>query len=412
MGPRMSTRYFPNWLRAFAEHTELSEAPRAYHFWTGVSTIAGALRRQVWIDQRYFQWTANFYIVLVGPPGIVTKSTSMRTGIKMLQELPGVHMGPQSMTWQGLTLSLAESADLVPFGADFLPMSCITCDVSELGTFLRPEDPRMLDVLTDLWDGQLTKWTHKLRTQEGITLQNPWINILACTTPSWIRKNIPEQMVGGGLISRIVFVYGDEKRHLVPYPSDVIETVEHKEREKHLIDDLILIGKMIGEYELTAEAKAWGSAWYEKHWTTRPEHLANERFEGYIGRKQTHMHKLAIVLAAAESSELKIQVSHLQIAHDMLSGIERDMVKVFEYIGQEQTSQHVHALMEFVRVYKRIERRALWRLCMRNMSMQEFSDATTAAQTAELITLHQVPGGVEYRMRDGRTRKVEEENVA
>src|SRR3990167_3769970 len=120
MGPRMSTRYFPNWLRAFAEHTELSEAPRAYHFWTGVSTIAGALRRQVWIDQRYFQWTANFYIVLVGPPGIVTKSTSMRTGIKMLQELPGVHMGPQSMTWQGLTLSLAESADLVPFGADFL----------------------------------------------------------------------------------------------------------------------------------------------------------------------------------------------------------------------------------------------------------------------------------------------------
>lgn len=389
-------RHFANWLRAYAEHTEASEAPRQFHFWTGVSTIAGALRRQVWIDQRHFQWTPNFYIILVGPPGVVTKSTTMRTGIKLLREIPSIHMGPQSMTWQGLTLALEEAVDLVPYNGDFLPMSCVTCDVSELGTFLRPEDARMIDVLVDLWDGQLTKWEHKLRTTQGAALQNPWINILGCTTPTWIRKNIPEDMVGGGLISRIIFVYGDAKRHLVPYPSDIIEDAAYKDREKRLADDLQIIGGLVGEYQLTAAAKIWGREWYAKHWNHRPEHLASERYEGYIGRKQTHMHKLAIVLAAAESNDLVVDQRHLEIANTMLGGIEHDMVRVFESIGMVEETVQMSGLVEFVRVYKRIEKRALWRLCMRNMSQQEFVNATTAAVQAELIQLHDTREGIMY----------------
>lgn len=394
-----SSRHFKNWLRAYAEHTEYSEAPTEFHFWTGVSVLAGALRRQVWIEQRYFQWTPNFYIVLVGPPGIVTKSTSMRIGLKLLRELDGIHMGPQSMTWQGLATALEEAADLVPFGDEYLQMSCITCDVSELGTFLRPEDSRMMDVLVDLWDGQLTPWLHKLRTTEGITIQNPWINIVACTTPAWLRRNIPEEMIGGGLISRVVFVYGDKKRHLVPYPADLIEDEAFTERESQLIEDLQEIGSLKGAYVLSSEAKAWGGAWYEKHWTQRPEHMASERFEGYIGRKQTHMHKLAMVLAAAEGNELVIERAHLEFAHDMLVGIERDMIHVFEMIGTTPSAQHVHELLNFVHIYKSVEKRELWRLCMRVMSRAEFTEATEAAITAEMLTITQKPDGLFYRLR-------------
>lgn len=399
-------RNFENWLRAYGEHTESSEAPSQFHFWTGVATIAGALRRQVWIDQRYFQWTPNFYIILVGPPGVVTKSTTMRTGIKLLRELPGIHMGPQSMTWQGLTLALEEAVDLVPYpnGVDndqMLPMSCITCDVSELGTFLRPDDPRMIDVLVDLWDGQLGRWEHKLRTQQGAQMQNPWINILGCTTPTWIRQNIPEHMVGGGLMSRVLFVYGDHKRHLVAYPADLIEDSAYKEDERRLIEDLKIIGSMIGPMELTTEAKIWGVEWYSKHWASRPEHLASDRYEGYLGRKQTHMHKLAMVLSAAETSDLKITKSHLELANAMLGGIEADMVKVFENIGMVEETRQMATLVEFIRVYKAIERKSLWRLCMRNMNQQEFAEAINAAITAELITMHQLPDGVYLRIKGG-----------
>ena len=158
----MPKRNFENWITSYGEYTEHSESPDLFHFWTGVFTIAGALRRQVWIDQRYFQWTPNFYIVLVGPAGIAAKSTSLRLGTALLRRIKGVNFGPRSMTWQALTHALEEANTLIPFpNGEYLPMSCLTCSVTELGTFLRPEDKVMSDVLVDLWDGQAETWERR-----------------------------------------------------------------------------------------------------------------------------------------------------------------------------------------------------------------------------------------------------------
>ena len=70
-------RLITNWLQGYVEHMKLSEAPDAFHVWTGISALAGAIQRRVWIDQRIFQWTPNFYIVMVAPPGVATKTTAM-----------------------------------------------------------------------------------------------------------------------------------------------------------------------------------------------------------------------------------------------------------------------------------------------------------------------------------------------
>jgi hypothetical protein len=89
--------------------TRASESPDAYHFWTGVGTIAGTLRRRVWLDMRHFQWTPNFCIILVGPPGVANKSTTIRIGSSLLAQVDGIHFGPQSMTWQSLIQTLEQS---------------------------------------------------------------------------------------------------------------------------------------------------------------------------------------------------------------------------------------------------------------------------------------------------------------
>jgi hypothetical protein len=109
----VANRAYNNWIKAYVSHTRFSESPDAFHFWTGVATVAGALRRRVWIDERHFQWTPNFYIVLVGPPGVAAKSTSIRSGISLLERVPGVYLGPQSMTWQALTESLQNAQECV-----------------------------------------------------------------------------------------------------------------------------------------------------------------------------------------------------------------------------------------------------------------------------------------------------------
>src|SRR5258708_32530922 len=79
------------------------ESTLNFHFWTGIATIAGALRRRVWIDMRKFIWTPNFYIILVAPAGIAAKSTSISIGLDLLLKLPtqaGIRFGPESLTGQ------------------------------------------------------------------------------------------------------------------------------------------------------------------------------------------------------------------------------------------------------------------------------------------------------------------------
>src|SRR6516164_4535938 len=104
-----------NWLKSYMQYTRDSESPTTFHFWTGVSTLAGALRRRVWIDMRKFQWTPNFYIILVGPQGVAAKSTSISMGMNLLSKIKGVKFGPESMTWQKLARSLSDAIEYVEF---------------------------------------------------------------------------------------------------------------------------------------------------------------------------------------------------------------------------------------------------------------------------------------------------------
>src|SRR3990167_1280617 len=110
-------RHFPDWLRAYCEWTKGSESPLQFHFWTGIATIAGALRGKVWRDEKTFRWSPNFYIVLVGPAGVAQKSTSMGLGMRLLEQVPGIHFGPSSATWQRLGQVMQESAEEITYTA-------------------------------------------------------------------------------------------------------------------------------------------------------------------------------------------------------------------------------------------------------------------------------------------------------
>ena len=111
----MSKRLLKNWLSAYLEFTQVSEAPDSFHFWVGVWTISGALRRKVYLEMGHFQWVPNFYILLVSPPGIVSKSTCLNIGSSMLKELTTIKFGPESMTWQSLVEALSNAKEEIPW---------------------------------------------------------------------------------------------------------------------------------------------------------------------------------------------------------------------------------------------------------------------------------------------------------
>lgn len=378
-------RVLENWLKAYMQYSSYSEAPDKMHFWTAVSTIAGALRRRVWIDMGYFQWTPNFYIIFVAPPGIVSKSTTLSIGMNLLRQLEGIKFGPDAVTWQSLVQALSEANEMVAMeDGTYHPMSCVTIASSEFGTFLNPNDREMIDVLVSLWDGQLGVWEKRTKTQGSDKIENPWINIAACTTPGWIAGNFPEYLIGGGFTSRCIFVFGREKRRLVAYPASVLPP-EFETLRSELVRDLEAISLLRGKFELSQPAIEWGTQWYENHYKHKPKHLDNERFAGYLARKQTHMHKLAMVLSAAYKDDLIILSEDLSTAAELLKGLEADMPQVFDLIGVEGNAKHSATVLSVLRTHKEMSQEDLFRECFKTMSWRDFQEAVVAGQQSQQI---------------------------
>lgn len=385
-----------SWIKAYVELQSLhSESPKQFHFWSAVSAVAGALRRQVWIDQRQFQWTPNMYIVLVGPPGVAAKSTSMKGALSLLELVEGVSFGPQSMTWQALIGAFKRSLRAVPVSglADPVSMSCLTVGVSELGNFLDPKDRALVDFLTDIWDGQKGIWRREIKKEGLIELHSPWLNLIACTTPSWLGENFQESLIGGGLTSRIVFVFGASKDKIIPYPSQILTSAEYEENRKYLLQDLIQISEMAGEYQMDPDAMEWGEAWYRKFQNGGlPAHLASSRFEGYVARKQSHIHKLAMVFAASRRNELRITKQDLTEAEAQITYLEREMLRVFENIGVAPTARVTSNVVKMIQTHGKIDYRSLWRLCMKQVDPGQFKAAVEGAIAAGEVTKATMPG--------------------
>lgn len=392
-------RIHKNWIASYLNYTRHSESPEAFHFWTAVSTIGGALRRRVWIDQRIFHWTPNFYIILVAPPGVATKSTSVNIGMNILRRVDGPKFGPQAITWQALTQALAEAHESVPIGKDeygedlMYTMSCLTCAISELGTFLVPEDSQMVSALIGLYDGQLGVWDKLTKTQGGDKIYNPWLNIIGCTTPNWISQHFDVNLIEGGLSSRILFVYANKKRQLVAYPGKSWTAKEFEAETMTLAQDLAIIAAIGGEYTLSDQADEWGEAWYKKLHTSRPVSMASDRWQGYFSRKQAHVHKLAIVLAAAEGSELVIERHHLQNADRAITDLEHNMEKVFNVIGESPQHKHLGIAIGFLQTHGgKMAEQQLWSNCFPFMSSKDFQAAMSGGIAAKSLRRQTVAG--------------------
>lgn len=380
------TRIHDDWLGAYVAYAQHTEAPVRMHFWSGVSALAGALRRRVWIDQAYFKWFANFYIVMVAPPGIVSKSTTAGIAIDLLRRVPGIKFGPTIVTWPELVSQFAQSTEAFEFEGAYHAMSPLTLESSEFGNLLNPQDKEMVDLLVSLWDGKPGAFTKATKTSGSDSIENPWINLIACTTPSWIAGNFPEYMIGGGFTSRTIFVYADAKARRVAYPADEVP-VDMEQQAESLVSDLTHIAtNLCGEYRLSPEAKRWGKGWYDEHWDTRPKNLDDDRFGGYIARKQTHIHKLAMVMAASQSDRLVIEADHLRDAYAMVTDLEPSMNFVFSKIGKSDTSFYADKLVAFVHQQGKVSFTDAYRHVHTHFpSMRDFDDVVLGCMRAGFI---------------------------
>jgi len=394
------TRLFPDWVEAFESYCAFGEAPLKMYRWCAVSAISGAIRRKCWLDQVYFKWYCNEYIILVAPPGIVSKSTTVEIAMSLLRRVDGIRFGPDVITWQALVKSFAGAGEkfTLPDGTE-LEMSPITIASSEFGNLMAPGDREMVDLLVSLWDGKEGAFRKETKGSGNDEVINPWINMIACTTPAWISGNFPEYMIGGGFMSRCIFVYAEEKRNFVAYPGMAVAGVDIAKMEQDLILDLTEIAALSGEFGMTQEAVEWGTEWYARHFATKGNGLMEDsRFGGYVARKQTHLHKLAMIFSVSRSEDLVITVKDLQRADKELTELESDLPKVFDRVGKTQDSVQADRMLEMVRAKGCISFTDAYAAMHSSIPhMDQFEDLMRSLERAGLIRLEVTAGKLNLR---------------
>jgi len=378
-------RKLENWIDGYTEYTAETESAAIFHKWTAMSVIAAALRKKVYFNLGRIRVYPNLYVVLVAEPGVVRKTQAITYGRRIMSKVDSIITSADAVTMQALIQDLEASAQAehMPDGS-VMTHNSLTVISREFETFLgkKTENTAMLTLLTDLFDCEELPWKYRTKNSGSNILSAVYLNLLAATTPESLASSLPAVAIGGGLTTRIVFVFGSGKNKKVPIPEAPPEILELA-----LIQDLEVISRICGVYEFSPQARANWIDWYMQYEEISPERLCQDRlFDGWYSRKPMIIIKLAQILTAAISSSLQVEWHSFLEAERLLLDVEKTMGKTFCAVGKSDISSDVAEVSSIIAKYGRIDEQHLLQLVWRDIDSEKFQNVIeTAIKTGSVV---------------------------
>ena len=377
-------RKLENWLQSYLKYTINSEPPDLYRLWVGVSVMASVLQRKV-----YLQWEKktypNMYIVLVGPSGKCRKGTAMYPGQALLRNL-GVNMSADSTTREALIKDIkgAEETDVNVKDNIIKIHSSLTIYSKELTVFLGYNNAALMSALTDWYDCD-DRWVYRTKHMGTDDIINVYVNLIGATTPELIQTALPQDAIGGGLSSRIIFVYEEDKGKIVPAP--FLSPLD-KKLGNTLEEDLSKIQLMSGEFKITEEFLEFWIDWYTNQSKNPP--ISDSKFNGYMQRRPHHVLKLSMILSASEGDTFLIDVCHIKEAIAIMEETEKKMPYTFSGMGQSDLSQVTDSVIRTMAIRGKISHTDLLRMYYLDADKITLSRVIDTLVSMDVIKLNQL----------------------
>lgn len=307
----------------FIYYTRGFETPTLSCIWTALFVMASAIKREAWISWAPKPLYVNQYIIIIGPAGIVKKTTAVSSvGLPILRKfrnyladrnvyaMKGVKVVKDKTTPEALLDSITpdkkEGHDfyLVDTNGEWLKGSdgkavkyCRTSEVSlvvsELSTLLtkRSYSDSMTQILIDLYDCH-DDWDWSTLSRGTITLKKLHTTMLAGTTVDGLRESIPRAAMGDGFLSRTIPVYVPDTRREYPRPFVPKLAPSEDELAKRLA---WVVERTMGPYELDRKASDTFNDWYSKFKRGLRE---NPDVAGSLSRMDVNVYKTALLMKA------------------------------------------------------------------------------------------------------------------
>jgi hypothetical protein len=349
-------RGLEDWSKSWVEYMEHQETPKLFNHWTSLFMIASAVERKV-----FLKWEkdvfCNLFLAFVALPG-GRKGTAMGPAEPILRDL-GLHIAANKTTQEALIRALKKAGENFTVSDGRIQANAsLTIFSKELTVFLGYKNLDFMSNLADWYDCDQF-WEYDTKTQGKDTIKKLWVNLLGATTPDLLQEALPTLSFGSGLNSRFIYVFAEKgDRKIVVFPFSNTKNEELKEK---LIKDLSMIHVLSGEFRKDQSyLNRWG-AWYPS-WAEygvdvgceRSPVAKSEKMTGYMERRPTHLHKVAMLYSLSRSNELVLRDIDFDRAIRLLQITEIKMAKTFEGIGQSSFASLTAKILNYIRSHQEV----------------------------------------------------------
>lgn len=377
----------PTWLDAYLQYTEGQESPDDFHLWVALAVMSATLERNVWLPRGYYTLYPNLYVVLVGGSAIVHKTVAINIGRGLLEALnPKPLILAQKLTVERMIQAMG--SHVVVNGTRVKPYTSAMILASELSVFLSRAafEGGMLSVLTDLYDCPEGEWSYETKSGGRDVLFKPSLTLLGGTTPVWLKASVPDDAVGGGFLSRTVFVYSEAPRDAIAFPEVSEGALALRER---LVADLGQMQKLRGPFSWTPEAHALYGRWYPEE----RSRIHGSPLGEFVVRRPDTVLKVAMLMSIAESDELVLKPHHIEAAIGLLDRVEANLPNVYGPLVTKPEQDVVVRVVEVLKRYRVITRKKLIGLLWRYGDANRIASAIDTLEQAGFLKGEMVKGG-------------------
>jgi len=376
-----------NFLAHYVSLADGTEIPKEFAIWCGVFGISAALSRRVWVDLGIFKVYPNLYTVLVAGSGRCRKSTAVDQvheillGLEPRPNLISQRITPEALidalsvqefTGEGVEMAIERSAEGIVI-------------VDELSTFLNKKtyEAGLASLLIPFFDCK-PEFEYRTKGRGVERLEEVCLAMLAASTVDWIKDAIPIDAVGGGLTSRMIFIYVDEPAPPVAFPEVTEQQRESRESYRRFLQRCLGIS---GEFKLLPEAKKFYKEKYDEFYKGS-SFFSVPTLSGYASRRHIHMLKLGMCLSLAMGEEsLKIREEHLIAADNMLSLIEPNLPKVLNLIASTEKGNICESIYAKIASVKAVSKHELIQAFSHKIDSEELMRHLLTLQRSKRIIL-------------------------
>jgi hypothetical protein len=338
----MSKRHFDNFLDGYMAYARNQYAPEQFTLWTGISIVAAALERKVWIPEGNFCNYPNLFVLLTAGPG-VGKTSAIRQGVSILYGMQ--ERNPNFKIVEGVSSAaglreIMKQLDNMPDGINqFSSVLMVGKEGSESALKNHGDDFR--SAACAMYD---CEERYQFTLKDGqMMIPQPVMNMLVGTTFDFLGSVVDQNSVFGGLASRFTYIlekdsemkgeffqgvkfFDEEKKKEAEAAEAALSKIgfgHSEETKQKLIDDLYSIHKMYGAYRIKKEVMLIVRNWFEAFKKEFNE-TESERTKAMMIRKRTLLKKLLIIIAASRSNELVITSDHALEAIGLVDAATKD----------------------------------------------------------------------------------------